>query len=110
MKTGYRVALAQSAQDDLLDGYWFYEAQRAGIGNYFLEQLYGDINGLAIFAGIHAKAFSTVHRTFSKRFPYGIYYVLDGDLATVVAILDTRQNPHNITARLYTPEPARQPL
>jgi hypothetical protein len=84
----------------LLEGYLFYEAQQAGVGDYFLDSLYADIHGLTVFAGIHAKAFPGIYRTFSTRFPFGIYYVLDGDLASVVAVLDTRQDPKAIRARL----------
>ena len=40
------------------------------------------------------------HRTLAKRFPFAIYYEVQGDIATVVAILDCRQNPASITERL----------
>jgi plasmid stabilization system protein ParE len=100
MQAGFRIEIAKAAEDDLLEGYWFYEAQQTGIGDYFLNSLYADIHSLTVFAGIHAKAYPGTHRTFSARFPFGIYYVLEGDLATVVAVLDTRQNPSAIRDRL----------
>ena len=100
MAAGFRIEISKSAEDDLLDGYWFYEAQQAGIGDYFLDSLYADIHSLTVFAGIHAKAYPGVFRTLSARFPFGIYYVLDRDLATVVAVLDTRRNPSAIRSRL----------
>ena len=100
MEAGFRVEISSSAEDDLLDGYWFYEAQQIGIGNYFLDSLYADIRGLAVFAGIHAKAYPGIFRTFSAKFPFAIYYVADDDLATVVAVIDTRQNPRATRSRL----------
>ncbi len=33
-----------------------------------------------------------------KRFPYGIYYEISDDIVIIVAILDLRQNPKNISA------------
>jgi len=36
----------------------------------------------------------------SKRFPFAIYYRVDGDAATVVALLDARRNPQWIRRRL----------
>jgi len=35
-----------------------------------------------------------------KRFPFAIYYELTKDIATVVAVLDCRQNPISINKRL----------
>lgn len=100
MESGYSVEIAKPAEDDLLDGYWFYEAQQIGIGDYFLDSLYADIHSLTIFAGIHAKAYRGIYRTFSARFPFGIYYIMDDMLVTVVAVLDTRRNPAAIRSRI----------
>jgi len=36
----------------------------------------------------------------SKRFPYGIYYVIKDETVTIVAILDLRQNPKKISSYL----------
>ena len=33
-------------------------------------------------------------------FPFSIYYSIDGDVATVIAVLDSRQNPQRIRAKL----------
>ena len=35
-----------------------------------------------------------------RRFPYAIYYEKDGDLVTVVAVLDCRRDPHWILGKL----------
>lgn len=53
-----------------------------------------------LFAGIHPKPDGKLHRTLAKRFPFAIYYDLVGEIATVVAVLDCRQNPASITERL----------
>lgn len=96
-----RVRIARSAETDLLEGYAFYERQQAGIGDYFLDSLFADIDALALFAGVHPKHDDgRLHRTFAKRFPFAIYYDLKDETATVVAVLDCRQNPASITERL----------
>ena len=107
-KSGFVVEVAKSAEDDLLAGYWFYEAQQVGIGNYFLNSLCADIHSLTVFAGIHAKAYRGIYRTFSARFPFGIYYVIDGRLVTVVAVLDTRRNPRTIRSRISDEDYSRR--
>ena len=51
----HQVRITSSAQQDLLDGFQFYEAQEAGIGDYFLQCLLADIDALALYGGIHPK-------------------------------------------------------
>lgn len=95
-----QVRIARSAETDLLEAYVFYEEQQVGIGEYFLDSLFSDIDALALYAGIHPKPDGRLHRTLAKRFPFAIYYDVRNDIATVVAVLDCRQNPASITARL----------
>jgi len=95
-----QIRIARSAETDLLEGFAFYEEQQVGIGEYFLDSLFADIDALTLFAGIHPKPDGRLYRTLAKRFPFAIYYDLQGDIATVVAVLDCRQNPASIAERL----------
>jgi plasmid stabilization system protein ParE len=95
-----QVRIARSAEADLLEGYVFYERQQAGVGDYFLDSLYADIDALALYAGIHPKPDGCLHRSLADRFPFAIYYELRDEIATVLAVLDCRQNPASITERV----------
>ncbi len=96
----HKVSIAPSAEDDLLDGFQFYERQESGVGDYFLLCLASDIESLGIYAGVHARSHHGLYRTASKRFPFSIYYQFDGDTAIVAAVLDARRNPHSIQRAL----------
>jgi hypothetical protein len=48
-----KVEILESARRDLVDGFYFYEKQADGIGSYFLESMYSDIDSLRDNAGIH---------------------------------------------------------
>ncbi len=87
------------AEKDLEDGYHFYERQSPGLGFYFLDTLYSDIDSLSYFGGIHNTIFG-YHRLLSKRFPFAIYYKILNDIVIVSAILDCRRNPSWIKQRL----------
>jgi plasmid stabilization system protein ParE len=94
------IQITQAAQDDLLAAYWFYEHQQAGIGDYFLNSLYADIDALQISAGVHAKVQpSGAYRSLGSRFPFAIYYLIQGSEATVLAVLDTRRSPEWLQER-----------
>ena len=89
-----RVAILQSAKDDLRDGFLFYERQGGSyLGNYFLASLQSDMSSLALYAGIHNKRFG-FHRALSRRFPYSIYYDIEHGEARVYGVLDNRRDPN----------------
>lgn len=71
-----KVRITGAAAQDLLDGHAFYERQQQGIGDYFLDSLYADIDALQLYAGIHPKVHGRLHRALAKRFPFAIYYGL----------------------------------
>ncbi len=86
------VDISSDGEEDLIEGYWFYERQSPGLGDYFRSCLIADIESLAYFGGIHAIECG-FHRALSKRFPFCIYYRVDEGIVTVVAVLDARRDP-----------------
>jgi plasmid stabilization system protein ParE len=87
-----KIVILPSARDDLADGFQFYELQAAGLGGYFLESLFSDVDSLRLYAGIHRLVFGS-HRLLSKRFPYAIYYTKEAEKVFIKAILDCRKDP-----------------
>lgn len=94
-----QVRILKEAEHDLEDGHAFYESQQVGLGDYFLDSLYADIDSLMIYAGIHRVVFGS-HRLLARIFPYAIYYDVVGDEAQVWAVVDCRRNPKWIAERL----------
>lgn len=94
------VRISRSAEEDLLNGLAFYERQQAGVGAYFLDSLYADIDSLMLYGGTHPKPHGRLHRMLARRFPFAVYYDLQGVWVTVVAVLDCRQNPASIIKRV----------
>ena len=94
-----QVRILDEAERDLEDGYHFYERQSAGLGTYFLDSLYSDIDSLAYFGGIHRIVFRQ-HRFLSKRFPFAVYYKMVEDVVLVTSVLDCRRRPSWIRQRM----------
>ena len=84
-----KIRLHSLALDDIQKGRHFYERQQAGLGDYFLDSLFSDIDSLLLYAGIHQKVHG-YHRTLSQRFPYAIYYRVEGDDIQVWRVLSCR--------------------
>ena len=94
-----KIRILERAEQDLMAGYYFYEAQGQGLGDYFLDTLYSDIDALHLHAGIHPWHFG-FHRALSKRFPYAIYYRVAGEHVQIWAVLDCRQHPDKLREQL----------
>ena len=95
-----KIRLLDLASQDLMDGFNFYERQESGLGGYFLDSLFSDIDSLLIHAGIHPTYFQSYYRMLSKRFPFAVYYRIDGNDVLVYAILDCRKNPAWVRSRM----------
>ena len=95
-----KVRILASAIQDLRDGKEFYDRQELGIGDYFQDCLFSDIDSLVLYGGIHRKVFG-YHRLLSKRFPYAIYYRVEpGEVVVVCRVLDCRRDPKRIRRSL----------
>jgi len=66
-----RIKILTAALEDLHQGQQFYQKEGEGLGDYFFDALFSDIDSLALYGGIHQKVFG-YHRLLSKRFPYAI--------------------------------------
>jgi len=94
-----KVKILSSAIEDLHIGRSFYEKQSEGVGDYFLDSLFADIDSLALHGGIHQK-FHGYHRMLAKRFPFAVYYKLNDNSVVVWRVLDLRSNPSKIRRSL----------
>jgi len=79
------VRIKDSAERDLLDGFWFYEDQAPGTGR--LRR--GCISSVMVFISGPA-----------RRFPHGFYYRISSETVKVYAVLDCRRNPRWIHRQL----------
>jgi len=93
------IIALKEVESDLNKGESFYELQEFGIGKYFRDCIISDIESLYLYAGIHTKHLKA-YRLLSKRFPYAIYYIIKGNNAIVVAVLDMRRDPQSIKYQL----------
>jgi len=88
-----KVQIRPSALEDLARGYRFYDMQELGVGAYFFDSVFSDIDSLALYAGIHPKIFD-YYRMLTRRFPYAVYYeILESEVAAVWRVLDLRRDP-----------------
>ena len=94
-----QLIILDIAEKDIENGFEFYEKQSLGLGSYFLNSIYSDIDSLMFYAGIHSKHFG-FYRALSKRFPFAIYYKIKKYNIIIYSIFDYRSNPDKIINKL----------
>ncbi len=90
-----RIKLLSSALEDLYESRLFYDKQGEGLGDYFFDSLFSDIDSLVLYGGIHPKVFG-YYRMLAKRFPYAVYYQLEEETVVVWRVLGLRRDPEKI--------------
>ena len=89
------LKILPSAINDLYSGRVFYDQQEEGLGDYFFDSLFSDIDSLILYAGIHIEVFD-YYRLLSEKFPFAIYYKIANDVILIYRVLDLRQDPEEI--------------
>jgi len=87
------VEILDKAEDDLVHGFQFYETQQPGLGLYFLESLFADMESLQVLGGVHRVVYRNYHRALAKRFPFAIFYTVLGD-TVLIADANRRGSPN----------------
>lgn len=93
------IEITRSAFNDIKIGQEFYNLQKTGLGVYFQDTIFAEIDSLIIYAGVHIIKYG-YYRSLARNFPYAIYYKIEDKTIIIVAVLDCRQNPSFIKQRL----------
>jgi hypothetical protein len=96
-----KLEVHPDAENDLADGWEFYEGMCPGLGDEFLDHLEGEMRQLLNTFARHPRVHGVHHRAVvQKRFPYAIYYTFDEDHIFIKMVFDCRRDPDLIPPRL----------
>lgn len=87
-----QIDISDDAELDIVDGYWFYEFQEPGVGDYFRSSIYAEIDSLVVHGGSHILV-DGYHRKVCKTFPYCVFYEMTGkDSLLIISVIAQREN------------------
>ncbi len=81
------------ARLDLLDAVDWYEGQRSGLGLEMSEQVGAGMQRAAENPWMFPVVEGTTRRVLCRRFPYAVYYEVDGACLVVLAVSHVRRDP-----------------
>ena len=94
-----KVIVLKTAEQDLVNGWHFYEDQEAGVGAQFYEVVMASLRELSWEHDIHPSK-GRFQRSLIMKFHTGIYYSIEAEAVIVHRILDLRRNPRWLRRQL----------
>ena len=94
-----RIEILGSGHRDIVLGACFYDQQQSGLGRYFADYVYSELESLVVYVGIHVQ-YMGYYKMVLKRFPYSVYYRIEEDCVKVWRILDNRRDPNWVDSQL----------
>jgi toxin ParE1/3/4 len=89
----YELLIRPEAESDMLQAHAWYEDRRPGLGAQFLRAIESCLETIQRYPLACAKVEDDVRRALLKRFPYGIFYVVDGERISILACLHAKRRP-----------------
>lgn len=98
--TAHRLVVRSCAERDIAIAIGEYAAMAAGLGSMFLARADAAMAAIARAPEGCRKSHGEFRHLVLRRFPFGVFYLFDGETVSVVAVLNLRQDPATIRARL----------
>ena len=88
-----RLDVRPEAEVDAEDAGAWYGGERVGLGAAFLTELRATFVRIEQGPLQFPRVFGEIRRAILHRFPFGVFFVVEGDVATVVAITHLHRHP-----------------
>lgn len=82
-----RLVLRRGAKHDLEESRRWYEERQPGLGQEFISSVEASLALIREFPLIFPRVDPRVRRARTERFPFGIFYTIDGQTIRVLAVL-----------------------
>ncbi|MDY0075903.1 MAG: type II toxin-antitoxin system RelE/ParE family toxin [Bacteroidales bacterium] len=89
----YKLIIKPFAELDVADAFAWYSDKREGLGDEFLLALDAIFNTIQKNPFHFQVVFKNVRRALAARFPYGIFFIIEGSTVYVLAVLHVSRDP-----------------
>ena len=90
----FRLKFSARALREIGEAQEWYEFQNPGLGEEFIAAMELQLKRLEQAPLLYAEIIPRVRRALLPRFPYGLFYVVRGDLVHVLAVLHDARSPN----------------
>ncbi len=95
----WRLVIDPAARDDIAAARDWYDGQRAGLGDEFVDEVNAAVGRFRRQPLVHQPVVRTLRRAVVRRFPYLVIYRVEADTVTIVAVPLGHRDPAGWQAR-----------
>lgn len=96
----YRVIINAFAESDLEVASNWYASRKEGLDRDFIDEIEKAIQRIQVNPRQFAVVRMQIRMSVVKRFPYGIYFYIIGDIINIFAVFHFSRNPKVVQKRL----------
>ncbi len=89
----FTVRIRRRAEEDIREARDWYDRIRPDLGRDFGDKLDALIDTLATQPLIYARIYHDIRRAMTRRFPYAVYFVVEGNHVSVLRVLHHARDP-----------------
>ena len=94
------LVFRSEASAEVQEAYDWYEAQRKGLGTEFRDELQETLDRILVNPNQYPAVHRNVRRALMRRFPYGVFYVVEAQRTVVLAVFHARRDPTGWRSRV----------
>jgi hypothetical protein len=95
------VVYRRAAAFDIQGAFRRYESERPGLGIRFLDEIARIEAHVSAAPALYQRVDDDARRAVLRRFPFGVFYVVEPERILVLACLDLRGDPRMVEDILY---------
>ena len=96
----YAIEAELAVEADVEAAFNWYQREEPGLGFEFLEELRDAYQRILDHPFAYQDLRSGIRRALTRRFPYAIYFSIEGEIIVIVAVLSTARGPEEWQLRI----------
>lgn len=94
--TEFRARLRPELLDDLVEPFAWYEEKVAGLGQALVRAFFAAVGRATRQPLLYRLAYGDFRRVLLRRYPYWLYYIVEGDEVIFLLLHPARRDPKRI--------------
>lgn len=96
----YSLCFLPEVEEDVIGGYLWYEVKSYGLGEEFLRMFYACAEEIPRNPLLYPIVYGGFRRRLLRRFPYAIYFMIEGKQIVISGIFHCARDPHIVETKL----------
>ena len=93
------LIIRPEAETDLAEQFDWYEQRKQGLGYEFLAEIRSSFRQIEETPLRNAQVYKSARRALVRRFPFKVFYLVEGEKVEVIAVIHARRDPQRWRGR-----------